>query len=712
MSKLKPSYFNEAYALTGTALNLIDIIPGVEIPPGILDVFNVLNDDPTLDLLNEMGEKLDAIYEQGEKILGELDEGQRLTHETILLNIRSSAKNAQEQLKIYTDAGGGSDARSEALRNSAKALGDAQEYAQSNLADAALAIPALLSAIAARVNVIQEIGDGATSGEFKGEVIGNSGTGLAGAIRTLEKSVQTYKEQLPDLIKYQADVTFDVDGINPSYLIQLYIVDGPEKRHIGNDVVYADATKYPDADVSALAGYINFESGNYTDFNQEGNTTYVTRSGMDVTDITGLTNFVRKYDHIGDQSILETTKEYLQYYIYPEAHQMELEAAVDALKQLVSGQHVKDADGTKDSTIQALSNIPDTFEKWPGFTAPHTLEGRAGNDTVIGSGGNDALRGGGGSVDYSIYGAVGDGNDHLHGKGGDDIIIAGTGNDWLDGGEGNDRMDGGAGIDMASYASATAGVTVSLDLQDWQETGFGKDRLLSIENLEGSNFGDKLTGSVANNTIYGLAGNDTIDGHQGADRMYGGAGNDTYFVDQSGDLVFEAANAGIDTIRSSVSFILAANVENLTLTGTAANSGTGNSLANVINGNAGANVLNGMGGVDTMSGGAGSDTYYVDNVGAWQRWRQRPQRDGWCRYNVRRGGLGHLLRRQRRRQSRRGHRRCRHRSRLRLGVVLAGWLGSGEPDPDRHRQSQWDRQLHRQHPHRQRTRWVARIWRA
>ena len=65
-------------------------------------------------------------------------------------------------------------------------------------------------------------------------------------------------------------------------------------------------------------------------------------------------------------------------------------------------------------------------------------------------------------------------------------------------------------------------------------------------------------------------------------------------------------------------------VENLTLTGTAALSGTGNELDNVIIGNSGANVLTGLGGDDTLNGGAGADqmfggtgndTYVVDNVG-------------------------------------------------------------------------------------------------
>jgi Ca2+-binding RTX toxin-like protein len=56
-----------------------------------------------------------------------------------------------------------------------------------------------------------------------------------------------------------------------------------------------------------------------------------------------------------------------------------------------------------------------------------------------------------------------------------------------------------------------------------------------------------------------------------------------------------------------------ANVENLTLTGTAAN-GTGNSMSNFLTGNNSNNNLNGGAGIDTMIGGAGNDTYIVDST--------------------------------------------------------------------------------------------------
>ncbi|MDE8762178.1 calcium-binding protein, partial [Rhizobium sp. CBK13] len=114
-------------------------------------------------------------------------------------------------------------------------------------------------------------------------------------------------------------------------------------------------------------------------------------------------------------------------------------------------------------------------------------------------------------------------------------------------------------------------------------------------------------------------------GGAGADSLIGGAGNDTYIVDHAGDLVIEAADAGIDTVRTTLaSYTLGSDVEHLTYIGTTAFAGTGNDLDNTILGGAAADTLsggdgndtlNGGAGADHMIGGAGDDTYIVDHAG-------------------------------------------------------------------------------------------------
>jgi Ca2+-binding RTX toxin-like protein len=206
--------------------------------------------------------------------------------------------------------------------------------------------------------------------------------------------------------------------------------------------------------------------------------------------------------------------------------------------------------------------------------------------------------------------------DTLSGFGGNDTLVGWGGDDRLDGGAGADAMQGGLGND--TYVVEAAGDVVS------EATNAGVDTVLSsisytlgsnLENLTLTGTGQiNATGNGLANTLVGNSAANILDGGAGADMMNGGAGNDNYVVDSSADKVTEATNQGTDTVLSSVSYTLGANVENLTLTGSAAINATGNTQNNLLVGNSAANVLSGGAGADTLRGGAGDDTYIVDQT--------------------------------------------------------------------------------------------------
>ena len=284
----------------------------------------------------------------------------------------------------------------------------------------------------------------------------------------------------------------------------------------------------------------------------------------------------------------------------------------------------------------------------------YTLAANLENLTLMG---NSAINGTGNSLDNAIKGNNADntldggaGNDNISGNDGNDKLLGGDGNDTLDGGDGNDTLDGGAVLaDGRNVLSGGAGddtYIVSNTTDEVSEgAGQGFDEVQtsvtyilgeniekltltgtanidstgnSLDNVISGNDGkNSLSGGAGKDTINGGAGNDTLDGGAGDDSLTGGQGDDTYVVDSTSDVIVELANGGSDTVKSSATYVLGVNLENLTLTGTAVINGTGNALANSIKGNSADNELDGGGDgttADTLVGGAGNDTYTVHSV--------------------------------------------------------------------------------------------------
>jgi Ca2+-binding RTX toxin-like protein len=281
----------------------------------------------------------------------------------------------------------------------------------------------------------------------------------------------------------------------------------------------------------------------------------------------------------------------------------------------------------------------DTLSSWRGAD---TLDGGSGDDLLQGGAQGDTyvLRAGSGNDRIIDAGELGDAADIVRFEditAADVRFVARVGNDLVIGYGVGDQLTiqdyfGSETSLIEEFHFAGGGVWTTTDIQSRvvemvlgtadADTLVGPTDAASV--LDGGAGDDTLRGGVLGDVLLGGSGNDALDGGLGADRMRGGSGDDAYVVDDAADLVEEFANEGSDTVVASVSYVLGANLEHLTLTGSAALSGTGNALDNVITGNAGNNILSGLDGNDTLDGmagndrlvgGRGNDTYVVDASG-------------------------------------------------------------------------------------------------
>ncbi len=212
-------------------------------------------------------------------------------------------------------------------------------------------------------------------------------------------------------------------------------------------------------------------------------------------------------------------------------------------------------------------------DDFSGSSTDDKIDMMTGNDTVHGLAGNDTLYGG-------------DGDDAVYGEEGNDFII---------GGAGANQLVGGMGDDVYIVTSQSDNII--------EQPSEGLDEVQSWVSCE-------LSDNIENLTLVGTAEidgagnslNNLLTGNAAANILSGGLGDDIYLIDAL-DTVIEAIGGGIDTIRSLMTWTLAANIENLVLLGTEAVNGWGNTLNNTLTGNEAANRL---------VGGLGDDTYVVN----------------------------------------------------------------------------------------------------
>ena len=217
-----------------------------------------------------------------------------------------------------------------------------------------------------------------------------------------------------------------------------------------------------------------------------------------------------------------------------------------------------------------------------------------------------------------------------------DNLLQGLGDyDFLTGGFCSDAPDGGSGVDLASYLTSNAGVTVNLNTGTGSGGDAAGDTLLAIEQVIGSLFNDVITGNADDNVVSanggddvlsGLGGTDTLLGGNGYDVLYGGDGDDTLDGGDQNDILTGGdgydtlgGGDGVDTASYAGSDhwvwidLYSAGGDNDTFT--SIESVIGSAYEDVLLGDGGNNVLSGLAGIDQIGGQGGDDVLFGGDGG-------------------------------------------------------------------------------------------------
>jgi Ca2+-binding RTX toxin-like protein len=281
--------------------------------------------------------------------------------------------------------------------------------------------------------------------------------------------------------------------------------------------------------------------------------------------------------------------------------------------------------GTTENLVVNMNGGDDSFSATGNLAAliSVTVDGGAGNDTILGGNGADLLIGG-------------DGNDFIDGNQGNDTAFLGAGDDvfqW-DPGDGSDTVEGQAGLDRLDFngSGTNENFDISANGERVRLTRSVGNIVMDVNDVEGIIV--RALGGADNVVINDVSGTDLAlsgvavdlagvlgsaigDGAADTVTVNGRAGNDAINVSLVNGVIFttgspstvaifnaEAANdrlivnggGGDDTINASA---LAANAIGLTIDG-----GAGN---DVITGSQGADLLLGGDGDDAVAGGRGDD---------------------------------------------------------------------------------------------------------
>ena len=276
--------------------------------------------------------------------------------------------------------------------------------------------------------------------------------------------------------------------------------------------------------------------------------------------------------------------------------------------------------GTTENLVLNMNGGNDTFSATGDLAAliNITVDGGAGNDTILGSNGADKLLGG-------------DGDDFIDGQQGNDQIFLGAGNDTMqwDPGDGSDTVEGGDGTDTMLF-NGSAGSEIFTASANGGRVVFTRNLgsiVMDLNDVEKINL--NALGGVDSVILNDLSGTDVTEAHLNLAGTIGGTVGDA-----AADIVTENGTNGDDIINvfgagTSVSvlglsarlnitnaegdndsLVIKGNGGNDAITATTLPAGV---MKLTLDGGAGDDTILGSQGADTILGGDGNDFVFGDN---------------------------------------------------------------------------------------------------